>query len=254
MAYIDDFQDEINRLYRQAILDEYNNTVGHLQGTDCPICKNKGSVRKIIDGKVVDVPCECMSGRAQAQQIEESGLGQRTKKCTFTTFKRNENWQRKIYDTAWLSSLGGNGFFIGGKPGCGKTHICIAIVQRFMEQGKKCRYVAWGELVTILKHSMYSDNDTYNDTMEKLKNADVLFIDDLFRTEVTNADKGVLFSLIDYRYNQVEGGRKLFTIISSERYLSELSEIDEAIGRRIEALTEGYAVNVPREERYKYKK
>ena len=49
-------------------------------------------------------------------------------------------------------------------------------------------------------------------------------------------------------------GRKLFTIISSERYLSELSEIDEAIGRRIEALTEGYAVNVPREERYKYKK
>lgn len=254
MAYIEDFQKDINRLYVQAILDEYNETVGHLPGKFCPICKNKGSVRKIVNGKIEDEPCECMSGRDQAQQIEESGLGQRTQKCTFTTFKRTEKWQHKIYDTAWLSTLGGNGFFIGGKPGCGKTHICVAIVQKFMEQGKKCRYVAWGELVTILKHSMYNDSESYNDTMEKLKNAEVLFIDDLFRTEVTNADKGVLFSLIDYRYNQVEGGRKLFTVISSERYLSELSEIDEAIGRRIEALTEGYAVNVPREERYKYKK
>ena len=46
----------------------------------------------------------------------------------------------------------------------------------------------------------------------------------------------------------------MFTIISSENFLDEIKKIDEAIGRRIEALTEGYAVNVPREERYKYKK
>lgn len=254
MAYIEDFQKETARLYLQEFLDSYNNTVGHLPGKFCPICKNKGSIRKIVNGTIIDDPCECMKGRDSEIRVQESGLGGRTKKCTFTTYKVVEKWQHSIRDLAYKSQYGGNGFFIGGKPGSGKTHICIALMNEFMSRGKNCKYVAWQDLVSTLKQDEFEHSEEFCDTMDKLKKADVLFIDDLFRTDITNADKRLLFSIIDYRYNQVEAGFKTFTIISSEKFLDEIKEIDEAIGRRIEALTEGYAVNVPREERYKYKK
>lgn len=255
MANIEDYQDEINREYYKEFLAQYNNAKGNKEGTDCPICHNKGYM---LTGITADGPiyktCQCMNGRNAELRAQESGLGDRLSKCRFTTYKRNTMWQVQIYDMAYKSQYGGNGFFIGGKSGSGKTHICVALMQSMMDKGRQCRYVGWQDLATSLKQNEYGNSDEYVDTMEKIKTADVLFIDDLYRTNVTDADRRMLFSIIDYRYNQVEGGKKLFTIISSEKFLDEIKKIDEAIGRRIEALTEGYAVNVPREERYKYKR
>ena len=254
METLDNYKNEIARALAEAVLDEFNSCEGNLPGAYCPKCKNKGKIRTWVNGRgVVDVECECMKRRENEVRAQDSGLSGRLTKCTFGTFKHQTEWQHKIYDTAYKSQYGGNGFFIGGKPGCGKTHICIALVQSFLAKGVSCRYIAWGELITSLKQTMYHAADEYNDTLTALKNAPVLFIDDLFRTEVTNADRAVLFSLIDYRHKQVESGKQLVTIVSRERYLSELSAIDEAIGRRVEEITRGYAVNVPREDRYKYR-
>lgn len=239
----------------QEILDDFNNTVGDRKGVNCPKCKNKGWIRTWVNGKgIVDVECECMAKRNAAETVAECGLGGRLEKCKFTTFKKSAEWQRKLYDAAYLSQYEGNGFFVGGQPGSGKTHICIALVRAFMDKGVKCKYVGWQDLATTLKQSQYDDSENFAADMRALKEIPVLFIDDLFRTAVSDADRRLLFSIIDYRYNKVEGGEKVFTIFSSEKWLDEINKIDEAIGRRIETLAGEYVVNIPRDKRYKYRK
>lgn len=244
---------ETNKILIETLLQEYNNTVGHLKGYDCPICKNKGSIRVVENGKIVDKECVCMGERRVNLRFEASGLAGRLKNNTFATYKTTEKWQQKVKNTAVQSIYNGNGFFIGGKCGSGKTHICIAIVQDFLTKGVDCKYVGWQELATSLKQNEYGNSDEYVETMTAIKTAPVLFLDDLFRTNVTDADRRLLFSIIDYRYNQVESGKQLFTVFSSEKYLDEIVGIDEAIGRRVARLSKGYTLNVPREEKYKYK-
>ena len=65
-----------------------------------------------------------------------------------------------------------------------------------------------------------------------VKTADILYIDDFFKTRrgdfVSTADVNATFKIINYRYNE-----ELPTIISSELSLQQIVEIDEALGSRI---------------------
>jgi DNA replication protein DnaC len=87
--------------------------------------------------------------------------------------------------------------------------------------------------------------------MKELKETDVLYIDDLFKSGKDNdgrykaptaADVNVAFEVVNYRYNNPE----LITIISSERTLVELDDIDEAIAGRIAEKSKagGYCINL----------
>lgn len=253
METLDDYEVIIKKIQLQELIDSFNNTVGHLKGKNCPICKNKGVVRVYENGRLLDKECSCMKERRENLRFEASGLAGRLTKNTFKTFQANEYWQQKVKDTAINSMYNGDGFFIGGKCGSGKTHICIAIVQDFLARGVNCKYVGWQELATSLKQNEYGNSDEYVETMTAIKTAPVLFLDDLFRTNVTDADRRLLFSIIDYRYNEVESGKNLFTVFSSEKFLDEIVKIDEGIGRRVARLARGYTLNVPREEKYKYR-
>jgi hypothetical protein len=87
-----------------------------------------------------------------------------------------------------------------------------------------------------------------------LKNADVLYIDDLFKNgkddfgtvkQPTPADINAAFEIINYRYNNP--GK--ITIISSERTLIEMNAIDEAIAGRIAEKSKagGYCINLAKD-------
>ena len=42
-------------------------------------------------------------------------------------------------------------FFVGGQSGCGKTHICTALVGGFIKLGFSVRYLVWQEDSARLK-------------------------------------------------------------------------------------------------------
>ena len=103
--------------------------------------------------------------------------------------------------------------------------------------------------------SVVNEHDEYAVMMDELKNTDVLYIDDLFKSGKgedgkpkmpTAADVNVAFEILNYRYNNPG----LITIISSERTLSELLEIDEAVAGRIaeKAKTGGYCINLKKDK------
>lgn len=245
----------------QQKADMYNASKGNLNeedGYDCSICKNKGFVAVVTQNEQFGyymesmLNCRCCRIRNAIRRLNRSGLKARVKACTFDRYETQDAWQKTIKETAlrFCDSYNGEWFFIGGQSGAGKTHICTAAAIAKLKQGKELRYMEWREEVPKIKASI-TDSVRYADMMKELKEADVLYIDDLFKTgknaegfaaQPTAADVNLAFEIINYRYNQPE----LITIISSERTLIELMEIDEAITGRIAERTKahGFCINL----------
>ncbi len=221
-----------------------NDIEGDLKGYDCPKCKNKGVIYKPSFSDfygywtTVAVRCDCMPIREELIRREKSGLKKLFDKYTFETYKAWDPWQHHILIEARNYANNPEGwFYIGGQPGCGKTHICTAIVNRLIKNGKAARYMLWDDETTELKQHI-NDSEVYESLIKPLKNADVLYIDDFFKkgqnAPVTAADVDVTFKIINFRYI-----KKLPTIISAEKSVAQIIRIDEALGSRIAEMTKG---------------
>ncbi len=224
-------------------IEAYNDTNGNLSGFDCPICKNKGNIMVLVNGEEMIRDCECMSKRRMLIEIKKSGLEEVMNQYTFKNFLTNEDWQKKVKQKAldYISDSSGKWFYIGGQVGAGKTHICTAIVGKFIESGYIAKYMMWRDEIVKLKANRNSEG--FDDQINCYKKVQVLYIDDLFKTErgkqPTQADIDIAFEIINYRYMH----KDLITIFSAERKVGELLDIDEAVGSRIYERTKEY--NIP---------
>ena len=207
---------------------------------DCPICGGVGIVRAVINGVEYMRNCICIKKQIAIQQLKKSGIAESIEKYTFDKFQTPQEWQRRLKQKA-LNFLKEENkwFFVGGQVGCGKTHICTAILAEFLEKGMSVRYVIWtNEIVRLKANKM--DDENYQRMISPLLTTKVLYIDDFFKTEQgkrpSEADIRTAFEIINYRY--VNSG--LITIFSTEKTVDDIIDIDEAIGSRIHEKTKGY--------------
>jgi DNA replication protein DnaC len=255
------------KAWEQFKVDDWNNTVGHRNeedGYNCPICKNKGTIAKLLDNgngtySHCFTDCKCVETRNSIMRMKRSGLKDIIKDYTFDKFIASEDWQKAIKEAAMDYAKNPEGwFFIGGQSGSGKTHLCTAICREFLLSGKKVIYMLWRDEVVRLK-ACVNDADEYRKLIDKYKTADVLYIDDLFKSgitavgsspNITKGDINVAFEIINYRYNNPT----LLTIISSELSEDELLEIDEATGGRIYERAKAFTIGKNRDRNYRIKK
>lgn len=242
----------------QKRCDDYNRTLGTLNdedGYDCRKCLNRGDIAEVTTGNTTmiyetHVECSCMQIRRSIKRMKRSGLAESIKRCTFERFTTDEEWQRIAKDHAerFCHEEPGRWFFIGGSVGSGKTHLCTAIARHFL-YSVNVKYMLWTTESTRLK-AVINDDEEYDRQMNVLKTADVLYIDDFFKPtnsddrtkQPTPADVRLAYDIINYRYVN-----RLTTIISSERYLSELMDIDEATASRIAERSTGYCLTITRD-------
>ncbi len=242
-----------NIKYAEADAERYNSLEGDLTGYDCPKCKNKGWIGVVTGETWSMAPCECRSIRNSMSRIHESGLADAVREYTFKSYRADEPWQRDVLTKAVEFAKAPEGwFYIGGQVGSGKTHICTAITAHLMKKGKEAVYMRWIDDTVKLKALKGYDED-YSRRVDKFKDAEVLYIDDFFKTEKgqrpTAADVNIAFELLNHRYNS----RRLITIISSERTLKELLDVDEAIGSRIKQRCGGNYIQVERSSDRNYR-
>ena len=189
-----------------------------------------------------------MAIRESLRRIEQSGLKRLLDEYTFDKFLATEPWQEHAKKLAMDFTVNpdGNWLYAGGQVGAGKSHLCTAIVGEFLERGKSARYMLWRDAIVSLKASV-TDDEAYGSAIRGFKHADVLYIDDFFKTErgtsPTAADINIAFELINYRYND----RRLVTIISSERLVDDIMAIDEATGSRIYQRSKQYCLSIGRD-------
>lgn len=243
--------------YEQKQVDFYNASKGNLMdidGYNCTLCHNKGDFQYVKDGYIYTKSCSCMDTRKAIANMKKSGLENIIRDYTFERFDVKDDWQKDIKEkaTAYLKDEDSNWFFIGGNPGAGKTHICTAICREFLLQGKRVKYMLWKEESTLLK-AVVNEPQIYTSRIEKLKQVDILYIDDFLKPlkskdgsvmPPTTADINLAFEILDYRKNA-----NLRTIISSERFIGEIIGIDEATGSRILEKTKNkYFINIKRDK------
>ena len=212
-------------------------------GYNCPICKNRGDFLVLSErmGGIYEqaVLCKCMDIRKSIWRMRASGLEKIIRDCTFDRFEVTEPWQQSMVDKAkaYLAEgePAGKWFFIGGQPGCGKTHICTAIVRDLLYR-KPVQYMPWERDSKRLK-AIVNEAEDYGKEIGALNTAPVLYIDDLFKPVPdeygeprlpTSADIRLAFEIINYR-----NINHLPTIISSEWPMDKLIDIDEATASRI---------------------
>lgn len=174
--------------------------------------------------------------KAMLWEMEKSGLKNIIQDRTFEKFQAVEPWQKRLKEGTqeYARDLPG-WLLLCGQSGSGKTHLATAVCRQRLLQGDEVRYMPWRDKIGEIK-SMSLDVPRRLELIQGYKQAQVLYIDDLYKTGRTadgsampsQADLNLAFELINHRYIN-----RLVTIVSTERSPQELVSLDEATGSRI---------------------
>lgn len=251
----------------QRSVDRFNTSIGHLNdedGYDCKLCLNRGYTAILREGMAgvlseAWVPCRCQEIRKSIMRMRRSGLEASIRDYTLDKFEVKADWQREMVRAArdFLENgvPEGRWFFMCGQPGCGKTHICTAIARKLLYD-RPVYYMVWPTESKRLK-AIVNEADEYAQAMRKLESIDVLYIDDLFKPVKNDEgkimppngpDMRLAFEILNYRYIN-----RLVTIISTEWYLDELLDFDEATASRIAERSAGYKLMIARDKARNYR-
>lgn len=175
--------------------------------------------------------------RISRLRIEKSGMSDMLSRYTFDAYQTPDPTRTCIKMVAERFCKADAGwFYISGRSGSGKTHICTAICSRFIESGKEVYYMKWRDESRMLK-ALVNTNEV-DKPLDKLKRVPALYIDDFFKGGHNDADVRIAFEILNARYNDM----KLRTVISSELMIEDVLDIDEALGGRIKERSKGYLV------------
>lgn len=216
---------------------------------ECDVCEDREGFIVKDNGHEFWRQCDvCFQKKKVRRLLKSSQITDRFRQeYTFNSFVVNERPEviYLAYETARSYFKGfekiitkrQNSIGLFGNPGSGKTHLLGAITNNFLARGIGVVYFPWVEGLNDLK----GDWEKINTKVDQLKNAEVLFIDDLFkgRKAVTDWQLEQLFEIINYRYLNY-----LPIMVSSEKNIDQLMDIDEGIASRIYEMTKFYTVTL----------
>lgn len=227
-----------------------------------PICIKCHKPRYIINpdtGKAFRCRCQCQTEQAKQQERQDqlnqqttkietlkfnSLLGKRYKNVSFATSEIDEN-NKNIYEKVqnyaerYAEMIDkGNGFYVHGSPGIGKTHLLACLCNYLTEHLQTCAFTNFLQIAEDIK-SAYASNKSEEMIVLKYSNVTFLFIDDFGKESFKKLrnDSGSswldekIFEILNNRYNKM-----LPTIFSSNYTPQELSKefgFDDAILDRV---------------------
>jgi DNA replication protein DnaC len=200
------------------------------------------------DNREVAVECECKKERHIERLMKSSKITNKFQSRTFSSFVSEDRPEvvKQAYDTAWNYVIDypkteeKGSIALLGRPGCGKTHLLMAVSNNLISKGINVLYFPWVEGFNELRN----DLDSLLKRIKVLQEVEVLFIDDLFKGQENVEGKGPtkfqleqLFAIINYRYLE---GKPI--LVSSEKSMSQICQFDEAIGSRINEMCKDYKI------------
>ncbi len=113
------------------------------------------------------------------------------------------------------------GVYVYGPSSSGKSYPLIALCNEYVSNNKKCAFVEVKNFIDSLKSTMNYNKDQYNDLMNKVKNVDVLVLDNLGEEKQSEwVRDDVIGAILDYRNKN-----HLLTFITSCYSLDDISKM-----------------------------
>lgn len=214
------------------------------ESTICPKCGGSMWITW-VDEQGCDMArrCECFEPTMAKRRIARSGISEPFRAKGFKNFDTRGIAQLEKAYTICVDYCKNyqdfkesrhNSILLLSQVGCGKTHLALASANALLDYQKvRVVYMPYREIATRLKQNI-TDEDAYNKTIDELKTAPMLVIDDLLKGKTTESDINILFEIVNYRYVC-----NLPMIVTSEKTTGELLDFDSAIGSRFIEMAEG---------------
>ena len=201
-------------------------------GIHCDKCKNKGYVYTVNNLELLAYDCDCKAERETAKELKRVSLFEMYLKADLSKFKTDQQFQKIMLKKGqdYVDGLfeQGKWLFIGGQVGSGKTHLALSVIKALHRKNKvkDVSVFNWVEDARLLKQIQFEDSHSYQAIMKNYKRSQLLFIDDLFQGNPTEADTQIAYDIINARY-----GENRATIITSEKYLSQIYGYRKSLSR-----------------------
>jgi len=241
-------------------VDDLNTEIEESQETDK--CEKHGEyqyTRRVMLGKVMPHKCpKCQQAQAdereslekQQEQARHTAKVQRmfnnamlprrfTQKGFDSYIATTDDQHRalaisKKYAAMWKERFDqGGGMILCGMPGTGKTHLAAAIAISVLSQGSSVVFTSVMKLARDIKSTYSRDSERSEaDVIDKYITPELLIIDEVGVQYGSEAEKIILFEVLNGRYEEV-----LPTIILSNLPIDKLPEY---LGDRVvDRMTEG---------------
>lgn len=179
----------------------------------CSQCQDRGYLRTNVPvghpqfGKLV--ACKCKQARVnegrRQQLIAQSKIEQLAafQEETFVSFQFWLPGVRQAYEEAMRFAETPVGWLVlAGNNGCGKTHLAVAIAKRCLEDGHTVLFAVVPDLLDRLRSAFApTAEETFDEEFAKMREVEVLILDDLGAESSTSWATEKLFQLLNYRYN-----------------------------------------------------
>ncbi|QBD83680.1 AAA family ATPase [Ktedonosporobacter rubrisoli] len=221
--------------------------------TICPKCQGAGFLRANVPfghpnfGK--PIPCACKEAerkeKRRLQLRNMSNLDAYRNNC-FKTFNPRVAGVQEAFQVAYEYAQHPQGWLLLiGTNGCGKTHLAAAIANQCLDDGSVVLFSVVPDLLDHLRATFApTATEVYDQLFPKLKEAEVLVLDDLGAQQSSPWANEKLFQLLNYRYTMC-----MPTVITANP--KGLREIDDRIRSRISDVALVTSVNFERAKDYR---
>lgn len=153
--------------------------------------------------------------RKMRQRIErllgESGIKKRFQQRTFTNFRCDTIGRKQAYciakeyaDNFAIHREHGDGLYIEGTNGTGKTHLAAAIALQLIGQGVPVICKTAGDLLMDIKQSFGDRDANEARILDIYKRVDLLILDDLGKEQCSDWSMSTLYSILNERYEDMK--------------------------------------------------
>jgi DNA replication protein DnaC len=201
----------------------------------CAKCKGAGYLRQDVPfghpgfGKLVECECKIAEKREKRRrQLRDMSNMDAFRKQTFGSFNPRVPGVQEAYQVAIEYARSPRGWLLLiGPNGSGKTHLAAAIANQSVESECVVLFAVVPDLLDHLRAAFAPNaSEVYDQLFSKMREAEVLVLDDLGSQQSSTWANEKLFQLLNYRYNM-----GMPTVITANQ--RGLQGIDERISSRL---------------------